>query len=392
MPSRGLRLALLALTASTTVAATTLAAPTTRADPTAITASDFRLEEGPYNGAISALDEMLPAASVPTVLDSANRFATTSGCDPAAAHQVAAFCWEPGDNTTNDWYPQGISSTADAYGSGSYEGRTALFVSWYYKGAGTDKGVRVSFVDYENPAAPRYRHVLLVQPYTNSSGRPDFRPVTVHAGGIFAYDHYLYVADTWGGFRAFDLRRLWRVSTGDKTKVGRQADGTYHAFNYRYVLPQAQRFTASTEGGASRLRFSAASLDRTSSPDSVIVCEYGADGTGTRVVRFPIDYTDRKFKESQDGLTHGSEAYRVDIKSMQGATAIGDEFFVSASAGPSARGSVYTFTASEGPVQHSDAQPVGPEDLSYRGPQGQLWSLTEYPGSRYVYSLDPSGF
>lgn len=245
MPSRGLRLALLALAliASTTVAGTALVASTARADPTVITASDFRLEEGPYNPVISALDGVLPAASVPAVLDSANRSATTSGCDPAADHQVAAFCWEVGDNTTKDWYPQGISSTADAYGSGTYEGRTALFVSWYYNGTGTNKGVRMSFVDYENPAAPRYRHVLLVQPHTDSAGRPDFRPVTVHAGGIFGYGHYLYVADTWGGFRAFDLRHIWRVSTGDKSKVGRQADGTYHAFNYRYVLPQAQRFT-----------------------------------------------------------------------------------------------------------------------------------------------------
>lgn len=383
----------LAMTVAVTVAAgATAVAPSARADPTAITASDFRLSEGPYNPAISALDALLPRESVPAVLDSANRSASTSGCDPGADNQLAAFCWQSGDNSTPDWYPQGISSTADAYGSGTYQGRTALFVSWYYKGSGTDKGVRVSFVDYENPGAPRYRHVLLVEPYSDSSGRPNFRPVTVHAGGIFAYGYHLYVADTWGGFRAFDLRHIWRVSTGDKSKIGRQPDGSYHAFNYRYALPQAHLFTASTEGDTSRLRFSAASLDRTSTPDSVIVCEYDSNGTGTRVVRFPIDYTDRKFKESADGYTHGNEAYRVDIPSMQGATAIDGEFFVSASAGSGARGSLYTFTANDGPVEHSGAQPIGPEDLSYRGPDEQLWGLTEYPGSRYVYAVAPSGF
>ncbi|MEU3274136.1 hypothetical protein ABZ639_25130 [Saccharomonospora sp. NPDC006951] len=389
MRTRRLSAVLLALVTGLVVPAPASAAP---AGPTPITAADFRLREGPYNPVISALDGILPTTSVPAVLDSANRGATTSGCDPSADNQVAAFCWQSGDNTTGDWYPQGISSTADSYGNGTYEGRTALFVSWYYSGPGTGKGVRVSFVDYENPVAPEYRHVLLVDPYTNSAGQPDFRPVPVHAGGIFGYGHYLYVADTWGGFRAFDLRHLWQVTTGDESKIGRQSDGSYHAFNYRYVLPQAQTFTSSTTSGVPRLRYSAASLDRTSTPDSVVVPEYNADGTGTRIVRYPIDYTDRKFKESPDGYTHGTEAYRVDLASMQGATAIEGKFLVSASAGSSNRGHIHTFTATSGPDRRQNAQPAGPEDLSYRGPGNQLWGLSEYPGTRFVYAMNAAGF
>ncbi|EHR62451.1 hypothetical protein SaccyDRAFT_3623 [Saccharomonospora cyanea NA-134] len=389
MNRRGTAASLFALAAAlTTVSA--VSAPVASADPTAIPAAHFRLSEGPYNPTIARLDDLLPNASVSDVLASANRTATA--CSPGAEHQVAAFCWNSGDDGTADWYPQGISSTADAYGNGTYEGETALFVSWYYRHDNPNKGVRVSFVDHSTSSTPVYRHVLLVEPYTDSAGNPDFRPVTVHAGGIFAYGHFLYVADTWGGFRAFDLRHIWRVSTGDKSRIGRQSDGTYHAFDYRYVLPQAHRFTASTTDGTARLRFSAASLDRTSTPDSVVVPEYDADGTGTRVVRFPIDYTDRKFRESSDGYTHATEAYRVDIASMQGATAIDETFFVSASAGSGTRGSLYTFTGSSGPTRHSGAQPVGPEDLSYWGPRDQLWGLTEYPDRRFVYAVDPSGF
>ncbi|GAB3481509.1 hypothetical protein [Amycolatopsis cihanbeyliensis] len=370
-----------------------LTAPAAHAAPTRIDANDFRLRASGYNPVISRLDGALRNVSFSAVLDSANRAGVTgSGCRPGAANQVASFCWNSGDNGTGAWYPQGISSTADAYGSGTYEGRTALFASWYYKGSGNNKGVRVSFVDYANPGAPRYRHVLLVEPYTNSAGQPDFRAVGVHAGGIFAYGHYLYVADTWGGFRAFDLRHLWQVSTGDKGRIGRQADGSYHAHNYLFVLPQARTFTASTTDGTARLRHSAASLDRTSTPDSVVVPEYSSGGSGTRVVRFPIDYTDRMFKESADGYTHGTEGYRVDIRSMQGATAIDGEFFVSASAGSGSRGSLYTFTSGSGPSKHSGAQPIGPEDLSYRGPNNQLWGLTEYPGKRFVYAVDPRRF
>ncbi|WP_285487151.1 hypothetical protein [Amycolatopsis taiwanensis] len=360
------------------------------AAPAKLTASDFRLQESAYNSVIAKLDGLLPNASVPAVLDSANRAGTA--CNPGATHQAAAFCWNSGDNNTTDWYPQGISTTADAYGNGLYDGRTALFASWYYSGTGTNKGVRVSFVDMANPSAPKYRHVLLVQPYTNSAGQPDFKPVTVHAGGIFTYGYFLYVADTSGGFRAFDLRHIWKVTTGDNTKVGRQSDGSYQAFDYAYALPQALTFTHSTTNGAAKLRFSAASLDRTSTPDSVVVPEYNADGTGTRVVRFPIDYTDRKFAESADGYTHASEAYQVNIKSMQGATAIDGTFYVSASAGASTRGALYKFSNSGGPTKYSGAFPIGNEDLSYRGPQNQLWTLTEYPGSRSVVAVNPTAF
>lgn len=365
-------------------------APMAQAAPTTLTASDFRLKESAYNSVISQLDGLLTTTSVSAVLDGANR--AGSSCNPGATNQAAAFCWNSGDNDTTDWYPQGISTTADAYDNGQYEGHTAVFTSWYYAGAGTNKGVRVSFVDYSTPSAPKYRHVLLVEPYTNSSGQPDFRPITVHAGGIFTYGYYLYVADTSGGFRAFDLRHIWSVTTGDSTKIGRQSDGSYQAFDYAYVLPQALTFADSTAGGVTQLRFSAASLDRTSTPDSVIVPEYNVDGTATRVVRFPIDYTDRKFAESSDGYTHGTEAYQVNIASMQGATAINGKFYVSASAGSSTRGSLYTFTSTTGPTKHATVFPIGNEDLSYRGPQNQLWTLTEYPGSRYVVAVTPSAF
>ncbi|KAA9151546.1 hypothetical protein FPZ12_038750 [Amycolatopsis acidicola] len=383
-----MRRSLAALVAA--LAVITLSAAPAQAAPTKLTASDFRLKENAYNGVISQLDGVLGVKSVSAVLDSANRDATS--CNPGASNQVAAFCWNSGDNDTTDWYPQGISTTADAYDNGQYDGRTAVFASWYYNGSGTDKGVRVSFVDYSTPSAPKYRHVLLVEPYTNSAGQPDFRPVTIHAGGIFTYGYYLYVADTSGGFRAFNLRHIWPAKTGDSTKIGRQSDGSYQAFDYAYVLPQAQTFTDSTTNGVAQLRFSAASLDRTSTPDSVIVPEYNADGTGTRVVRFPIDYTDRKFAESSDGYTHATEAYQVNIPSMQGATAINGKFSVSASAGSGTRGSLWTFTSSSGPTKHATVFPIGNEDLSYRGPETQLWTLSEYPGNRSVVAINPGAY
>jgi hypothetical protein len=123
------------------------------------------------------------------------------------------------------------------------------------------------------------------------------------------------------------------VATGDKSKIGRQSDGSYRAHDYAYALPQALTFAASTIGCYPDLLYSAVSRDRTNSPQSVIVPEYDADGTGTRVVRYPIDESTLLLKPSDDGYVHGNEARRVDIPSMQGATAIAEKFHVSSTRG-----------------------------------------------------------
>jgi hypothetical protein len=249
---------------------------------------------------------------------------------------------------------------------------------------------RVSFVDYANPSAPPYRHVLLVEPHTDSTGNPNFKAVPVHAGGISWYGYYLYVADTWGGFRVFDTWHIWKVSTGDKDKIGRQSDGSYHAHDYAYALPQALNFAASTTGGYADLRYSAVSLDRTSSPHSVIVPEYDEQVAGTRVVRYPLDESTLLLKPAGDGYVHGSEAFQVDIPSMQGATAVGEKFYVSSSRSAATPGSIYTFTKNSGPTEHAGALPPGPEDFSYWTSRGQLWTLAEHPGNRSVLAIEAS--
>jgi len=366
-------------------------APSARnaAVPPQLRAENFRLKVSDENPVIADLDAVLPNASVAAVVNSANRQAASCSPHPNA---VAAFCWERGDDSTAEWYPQGITTSADAEADGKYQGKTVVLTSWYDHGSGANKGARVSFVDYANPSAPSYRHVLMVEPYKDAAGNPNFRAVPVHAGGILWYRHYLYVADTWNGFRVFDTRHMWKVSTGDKNEIGRQPDGSYHAHDYAYALPQALTVVASTTGGYPALRYSAVALDRTSSPHSVIVPEYDADGTGTRVVRYPIDESTLMPKQSEDGYAHGSEAYQVDLRSMQGATAIAGKFYVSSSRGASSQGLVYTFTRTSGPTAHPNALPPGPEDLSYWRVKDQLWTLAEHPGKRSVLAVKASSF
>ncbi|MFT7837990.1 hypothetical protein Q5530_17780 [Saccharothrix sp. BKS2] len=358
---------------------------------TTLPAANFRLKATGYSGLIDDLDAALPNVGVPTVVGDGNRAATT--CSPAAANRVAAFCWNSGDDDVAYWMPQGITTTADAYGEATYEGTTAILVSWYDNGSdGIERGVRISFVDHSTPSAPTYRHVLLVEPYTNGSGQASFRAVQQHAGGMFWYGHYLYVAATGSGFRVFDLRHLWQTSTTDGAAIGRQADGSHQAFGYKYVLPQVFAYNQSTTNGQAAIRFSFASLDRTSTPDSVVVGEYANPGAGSRLFRFPIDHTDRMLTESADGYARASEAYEVSVQSMQGATAINGRFYLSTSDGSGNRGDLATFTPGGPVVVHHDVLPVGPEDLSYWPARGQLWSLTEYAGTRSVFAVRASAY
>lgn len=358
---------------------------------TVLTASNFRLRASGYSTLIDDLDAALPKVSVPAVLADANRDA--EACAPTVTNRVASFCWTPGDNAVTYWYPQGITTTADALGAGTYEGATALLVSWYDDGTdGVDRGVRVSFIDYANPSAPSYRHVLLVEPYTRTDGKVSFRAVNIHAGGIFWYGHYLYVASTDQGFRVFDMRHIWQASTANGDAIGLQSDGTYQAYGYKYVLPQALTFTRSTAGGYTNLRFSFASLDRTSTPDSVIVGEWDGGGAGTRLVRFPIDASTRMLTASSDGYVRGSQAYDMSIASMQGATAIKNKFYLSVSDSDTGRGEVKTYTPGGSVTTHTNHLPIGPEDVSYWEARDQLWGLTEYPGSRSIYAIRASAY
>lgn len=369
-----------------------------------LTASNFRYTLSETSSSlIGALDSALPNVTMGAVADDANR---TPSCDsaPSVTNRTAYYCWNAGDQDTPDWYPQGITTSSDALGEGTYDGKRINLVSWYdHAEDGIDKGVRISVSNLSASAsAPPYRHILLVEP-SGTTSAPSYKAVNVHAGGIMWYGNLLYVADTSGGFRVFDLDHLWQVSTGSSSAIGRQSDGSYHAFDYKYVLPQTAKFTDSTAGGYAQLQHSSVSLDRTSSPDSVIVSEYrsAADvdaGAQVRTIRVPIDYTNRYLKPASDGIIKATEAYRTDLESVQGSTAINGEFFFSQSDGsdhsnPDSDGDLHTFAAPSGSiVRHGNALTVGAEDLSYDPARDYLWSLGEYPGYRWVYAADASSF
>ena len=357
----------------------------------ALDPANFRLQAGPYSDLIDDLEIHLPVVDVPTVVADSNR--VTSACTANAANLVASFCWDVADDIAPYWFPQGITTSADADASGSWQGATAILVSWYDNGSdGVNRGIRVSFIDYSRPTAPAYRHVLLVEPYRRTDGRASFRPIDIHAGGILWYGHHLYVADTDAGLRVFDLRHIWRTATSDNRAVGWQPDGTYQAFGYTYALPQAFTYTQSTVGGQAELTFSFTALDRTSAPPSVVVGEFDYFGGGTRLVRYPIDPVSRMLVADGDGYVRATQAHDVSVARMQGATSINGRYVISISDSILGRGELATFRPGAAVTKYANVLPPGPEDLSYWAARDQLWSLTELPGSRAVFAVRASTY
>lgn len=385
-------------------AAGTLLVPgSAHAAPAPISASAFRLtrrsyadlshngtNSGSYATSIASLDAALAVASVQQVLDDGNRVATRITASQGAAlvsNFAAGFTFESGDDNTDEWIPQGITTSSDALDTGIYEDRKAVLVSWYSTGVDGEKGVRVSFVNRTDPLNPVYRHVLLVEPYV-SGGVTTFRAVNIHAGGIAWYGHHLYVADTSYGLRVFDLKHIFQVSTA-ATTIGRASNGTYYAAGYKYVVPQVLAYD---QTGSAALNFSFVSLDRSTAPDSLLVGEYANPGTGSRLVRWGIDYTNRELVYTSGTDATASWAYRVDVTSMQGALSRDGRYYLSTSDGSGNEGDLGIWTPGGSVSMRNDTLPIGPEDLSYRPSTDELWTATEYAGNRMAISVKAGAF
>ncbi|MBI5161708.1 MAG: hypothetical protein HY996_09905 [Micrococcales bacterium] len=304
---------------------------------------------------------------------------------PPAPHAVAGFRWDAIDDRHPRWWPQGIDVLPGEGGR-----PTLIAVSWYSQ---RGRGARVSFVD-PRPDAPRYRHVTLAAPVEVPEGDSAvpggvrLAPVEVHAGGIAIVDDRLYVAATRGGLREFRLADLLRL----RNRAGR-IDGPL-------VLPQCAHLVATTASGTERLRYSFVSLegageggggggregggggDTADARPALVVGEYG-DGPGGRLARIPLDPRQRGIRARAEV----AEVHDPGIPKMQGALVRDGTWFVTASRGARAGGDLWVggprgFTRMPGELA------PGPEDLALWPARGQLWTVAEFPGRRWVYALD----
>ncbi len=336
---------------------------------------------------IAGLEAALTVASVAEVLADGNRKARKL-CHDNPVHGRTGFCWDSSDDDTGDWYPQGLTASWDATADGAYAGKVALLASWYNKTGG--KGVRISFVNYGNPDTVTYRHVLLVEPISTV----DFRAVSVHAGGVVWYGDYLYVMDTGRGIRVFDLRHIWRMNEdASETHIGRQSDDTYRAFNYRYALPQVGEYVQVSSGVCDPppgsldepLCFSYSGLDRSTTPPSILVGEYYDRHSGARLVRFPLDSVTGLLAADATGAVTAVAAHVAPRPNLQGAVSNGGAYAMSRSQGAGPKPLLYSLPLDQ--PGDSLELPSGPEDLTYDPRAGTVWTLTEFPKRRMVFSI-----
>jgi hypothetical protein len=200
-----------------------------------LTLSDYKLKQTGVSATIANLDKALPNVNVSSIMDDLNH--VNPGVTPSVKNLVASsgYAWEDtadfDDQNTEKWYPQGITTSADAYDSGVYEGHRVQLVSWHsdhYDGG--KRGARISFVKQGSGRSKKYRHVLLAQP----KGSDNFEAIEkLHAGGIAWYGNLLYVVDTSGGLRVFDMNHMYKVESSIKDKIGKQSNGNYGAYGYK---------------------------------------------------------------------------------------------------------------------------------------------------------------
>jgi hypothetical protein len=291
-----------------------------------------------------------------------------------------AYTWDAADRRDPRWWPQGVTTSADASDTEDVEGRRVLAVSWYAKELPGDErahGSRITLLDLDTR---RYAHVLLVVPILEG-GALTLEPLHVHAGGIVWLGPYLHIAATARGVVTCRLDDLMRVPSGSGLST----------FGYRYVLPVRFSYRAVTGAGMERLRYSFLSLDRAAEPMQLVVGEYGNSSQTRRLARYPLDPETLVLAAGDDGATRPLGLDEEGAVRMQGAAIARGTWYVTASTGPTVPGSVYVGHPGSW-RRHRWATPMGPEDIAWWPSTDLLWSVTEHPRRRWVFSMKRSWF
>lgn len=318
-------------------------------------------------------------APLEALLGDLNRRGRRTWAPGRAVHR--AWTFDVADRRDLRWWPQGISTSADADVAGAVHGRRVVVVAWYAKQLPGDAGRQGSRVTFYDPDEACYRHVLLVEP-TLVDGQAGFKPLRAHAGGIVWHGDYVHVAATGRGFHTCRLDDLLRLD--DDPQLRRSA------FGYRYLLPVRFTHRGVTEDGMERLRYSFLSLDR--STDEIVAGEYASNASGgsRRLFRYALDpatgllTTDETGRSVPLSLTDG-------VGHMQGAAMAHGRWHITTSHGRLRLGSVWT--GQPGDLRrHRWATPMGPEDLAYAPSEDLLWSVTEHPYARWIYAMRGSWF
>jgi hypothetical protein len=353
--------------------------------------------------AITALDAALPNAGVTQVLDSANH--PMAQCDSGEAASLPInptatrkMCWDAGDATTTAWNPQGITTSGDADDDGSWGANRVILSGWHYTVAGERRNdARIAFIDYNDPAHPRYRWVYLVDP--NDTGT-NFAAAKAHVGGMVWYGDKLLVSAVGGSkvaIRVFDLNHILQATDGADT-IGRTGNG-WAAHGYQYVMPEVGRYEY-TAGACTMANntgtpcFSSISLDRSTSPDTLVAAEYFDNGTGSRLFRYP--FGSGYLLAASSGVVSATAAHRSGVANAQGVLSWNGRWYVAHSSS-TLHGQLWRVTTGATGVSKTCTSPgttakvmcwaLHPQALTHWYSDGLVWSQSEAPGERAVFAV-----
>ena len=299
-----------------------------------------------------------------------------------------AFAWDRDDERSARWWPQGITTSADAGPDETFAGRQVVVTTSYSKNlGGLHKGSRISVVDVTDLGRIRYRHVLLVAASLRHDGSLEVRPVKVHAGGVVWSGSMLHVAATARGLVSFRLDDVVRVTSREQDRLGPQPDGSVAGYGHRYLLPVHCTHEASSADGVPPFRYSFVSLTRSATGTSLVAGEYGQEGHTHRLLSAALDASSGQLQLTPEGHVEPVLLHPGGVPRMQGVVAARGRLHATSSRGRYHLGSLYV--GRPGHLREvRDAVPVGPEDLTHWPSRGQLWSLSEYPRQRLVFTID----
>lgn len=326
--------------------------------------------------------ETVSLANLP--LDRTGPVGSDRGAHPAIPstgmkHQdPVGFSFDSEDQATSEWLPQAVTTTADSDPkTGTYDGKKWLAVTWHKD---TGDRARISFVDGDsvNGGGPaRYTNVELMVP--GADGK--LAPLASHVGGVSWVGHSLYVAQTGGGVRVFDVDHLLKVQDPSKVPEGTSP----------YVLPQVGYYRVQAApgekphaGSGSSPLFSGLSIDHTRNTPALLSQEYDDAHPGGRIVRWPIDPSTGKLQETS-GTVQATDAWSVPLERLAGIARLKDGFRVATMGSPSG---LWEMRDGQTPKRVDDLA-KGIQQFSYDPTRNQIWTVAEHPGHRMVWRFDP---
>lgn len=381
------------------VAAGALAIPATAgaaySDPLTATTKQNLVWHATPTAALTALDNALPNVSLNTVVNDPSY--PTTGCTsaekaalPKTPAATTAFCWDTDRANSATWVPQGITTSGDADDDGLWGADKIILSGWHSTDAlGRYDDARIMAVNYDKPAAPTTRMVYLAVPTSTGSS---FTAAKAHLGGMAWYGDKIYVTavgNTSTAIRVFSTKHILQMTDTTSNAIGKTSGG-YAAYTYKYAMMQIGYYTyaggtCSMSSDAGVPCFSSMSLDRTTSPATVVTTEYFADQSlHGRLYRYATgtDY----LLATTSGTALATEALRSSVGNMQGVLSHGGKWYVAHSSA-TLNGQLWTQTtthsasASCGSPATAACWAVHPEALTYDWSTGLVWSQSEWSTS-----------